>query len=442
MAKPSRAERKRRRQESGMGEPQSEPSAVVDSAKASLGPSDSSERPNNQQLDLRDFPRPEESKQPHWTLWFFEIVVGIILAGGSAVQSVSFTVPVILVYAYTLACLVHIWYDRRIKTFLWVRLIVSLVVVGLAGWYGFGFVWAADPLIVSGVRYSESYPTGAVIGGIPWIKEYVDLHLTLDNQTSNDYRNLDIFIDVGQKVMKSGQITNLPGLTFLQPNHGQSGIRLRCDKIPNHAKVEVILALFPQQGPAISANGVYESLGARPRRLNALFLATSEAKDMAAIIPPSLPNNPSKPKFDSRKPHLTMTEQMPFDDPLLTVFGIVNSEDSPDIEHPQIQCFINSAFDSASQSPVKNVHTEILYKDVPLLSGDTYSVQCLRDVPRNGRPTPNWACIDLTVEFSGNTGNGNPVNLVFRRIGGAFPKGFSWIPQRKNDSSSCLPTYK
>jgi hypothetical protein len=110
-----------------------------------------------------------------------------------------------------------------------------------------------------------NYDPGTVVGGITWKAPYRELRFTMANQSNEDFRNLDLVIKPDQPVVdfrqKSG-IANVQ-IDWADPNNlellgirrdstkggnvatrlaSTCGVRLRCDAIPSHSVLELVMA--------------------------------------------------------------------------------------------------------------------------------------------------------------------------------------------------------
>lgn len=140
------------------------------------------------------------------------------------------------------------------------------------------------PLIVRSEVIKVKYPQSQVIGGITWTNDLIDLRVAIENPTDSDYQDIDITIraDFPNTYIRAvGQISNLPGVTFVNPGiqllgldksgnpiikfasttghtigdgckiitHGTKSTllpnyyRVRCEKLFNRTTIEITLAI-------------------------------------------------------------------------------------------------------------------------------------------------------------------------------------------------------
>jgi hypothetical protein len=130
----------------------------------------------------------------------------------------SFTWTIWLGYLLILLCLLEAWFDPiwRKK---WVRYSLTVGVILWAAWFTMAVVLARPNLEYLAWSIGGDYKEPTEIGGIKWRSQhFVDLRLSVFNKSDEDYDDLAInfFPDVTAVAM--GQVSNLPGVTFINNN--------------------------------------------------------------------------------------------------------------------------------------------------------------------------------------------------------------------------------
>jgi hypothetical protein len=127
---------------------------------------------------------------------------------------------------------------------------------------------------------TQVYSSGTVIGNVIFGPEYTDFRVTIENPTDGDYRDLDLTVTTDLSILAGGQLAPFPVVTFidpemvhteqldadgvsvvhvLMPRHGFRGVkdaRMRCEILPKHASVELVLAVTKVSPRTI--NGVFK----------------------------------------------------------------------------------------------------------------------------------------------------------------------------------------
>lgn len=110
------------------------------------------------------------------------------------------------------------------------------------------------------------YLPGTVIGGIKWRPDFSELRMVIENPTSEDYTDLDITITPDIAIAEAGQVSSLPGVSFLNGAEGSdfygsgkdpktgkpfqqrfagpisSSNRVLCSKLPHNAVLHMVFA--------------------------------------------------------------------------------------------------------------------------------------------------------------------------------------------------------
>jgi hypothetical protein len=269
-------------------------------------------------------------------LWFSRsIVLAILLGGGRVIQAISFSWMTYIIYGYLGALMLEVLLERRFRSKCWLRPLGIAALLGFALVFICGFVYACDPLTIRPANIIGDKPEGTKIAGIVWNSAYSDLRVRIENNTDNDYHNLDLILSADHFIVAEAETTNARGVqvyntvksadlitvtatsqdgkkTILPDDQVMlftGGIRVTCDKLIKHGGlIEIVLALAqprPEfQIPAIAhdaqgkldprfaiaessdlkrffgakvdptkvyISGTFESLGGRPRELHTSY---------------------------------------------------------------------------------------------------------------------------------------------------------------------------
>ena len=137
----------------------------------------------------------------------------------------------------------------------------------------------ANPLAIKATSFAGDYPLNTKIVGVQWQPTFIDLRLTIENPSADDYENVDLLIGSDLMTIFPTQITRIPTVTLIPepsamelpaaakigtdaqgrdviiptiPSSPDAGIlakhyRLLCDKLPHGAKIQLLL-------PSIATN--------------------------------------------------------------------------------------------------------------------------------------------------------------------------------------------
>jgi len=137
------------------------------------------------------------------------------------------------------------------------------------------YVFVFSQPIFSMDSWATDFPVGFEVGGIKWESAYTEVVVSVENGTSRDYTDIDLYIQPLNTVAKAGQIGTFPPCTItytaggqevapvlvkdtngktsvIQIYHqgGNSPWRLRCDKLPKHSTVKIVFAVVNLGRPA------------------------------------------------------------------------------------------------------------------------------------------------------------------------------------------------
>jgi|GEM_PF-1782138 len=140
------------------------------------------------------------------------------------------------------------------------------------------------PLLMRSEVINVAYPHSSVYGGITWTPDLMDLRVAIENPNDDDYKDIDVTIRADHPnvyIKAIGQISNLPGVTFVNPGLQLLGFdkkgnpivkfdsatghllkdgwkivtlgtentllpnyyRIRCEKLPHRTTLEITLAI-------------------------------------------------------------------------------------------------------------------------------------------------------------------------------------------------------
>jgi len=70
------------------------------------------------------------------------------------------------------------------------------------------------PLDVEGSYRPSPYPDGSIVDGLIWTPNKVDVRVNLNNPTTKDYTDLDLYLSTHQFIWDMVQVTNIPSTTY------------------------------------------------------------------------------------------------------------------------------------------------------------------------------------------------------------------------------------
>jgi len=174
----------------------------------------------------------------------------------------KFWAAVSLIYVGFLALAFDPWIEPKFRhKTIWLRISVSVVVVALAGFFSWAFVFVSCPLAISGVQTPGSYPAGQTISGIQWKPEFTEVQLWIRNQSDVDYEDINILVRPAEPVVAIAQASSVPGVSF-EDNDVSSmrwtntksvipsdllatdaGYRVRCPHLQANTTIALIIAV-------------------------------------------------------------------------------------------------------------------------------------------------------------------------------------------------------
>ncbi len=148
------------------------------------------------------------------------------------------------------------------------RVIPLVVGLTLAGIFSQQFVFARLPLSAYVWSTGGAYQAGSVVNGIQWNAKFNDIHVVLSNDSDHDYAQVDLLVRPRQPVVAAALVTAFPVASIsrvlpmtsfdLQLFHqatgtrtdipfewfaSTTGYRLHCDYLPQHSRIELLMAL-------------------------------------------------------------------------------------------------------------------------------------------------------------------------------------------------------
>jgi hypothetical protein len=128
----------------------------------------------------------------------------------------SFTVGVCLIYGGGLICLIELLFNPWTRQYsIWDRFIGITTVLCLLTMFSEEIVFINAPLDTMATIHRVSYAPGTIIAGIKWRPEFADLRLSLINNTDNDYKEVDIYVEPDEPIVLIGQLSNVLGVSFI-----------------------------------------------------------------------------------------------------------------------------------------------------------------------------------------------------------------------------------
>jgi hypothetical protein len=169
---------------------------------------------------------------------------------------------VVLIYAVIVIWALDLFFE--VPTGRLARGGVIIATLAALGWFTFAFVLAKIPVVLMASSRDVTYAPGTKLGGIYWIPEYSEMRTVIGNETDNDYSDIDLAILPDEPIAEIDQISNVPNVSVspltpflenpqLQTTSGvglpmnliasTGGYRLRCDELPSHASIELVVAI-------------------------------------------------------------------------------------------------------------------------------------------------------------------------------------------------------
>lgn len=131
---------------------------------------------------------------------------------------ISFAWTIWLGYLLILLILTEVWFEPLFKK-KWLRYLLTAGVALLALWFTVAVVLAQPNLFYQAWSIGGDYKEFEVIGGIMWRpKHFTDLRFEVTNKSDDDYDDVRIALYPDQQPVAIGQVTNLPGVSFINNN--------------------------------------------------------------------------------------------------------------------------------------------------------------------------------------------------------------------------------
>jgi hypothetical protein len=147
------------------------------------------------------------------------------------------------------------------------RIIVSVVWIVLAALFTLKLVAVRAPVSFGAWESRAEYPPGTVLGNITWNSNFTELRVRIDNGSNYEFENLNLIVRPDSLIARIGQISGPCPATFedvlqmsqhmVYVNFGSgeqranpliliasdSGYRIRCEHLPAHEHLEIVMAL-------------------------------------------------------------------------------------------------------------------------------------------------------------------------------------------------------
>jgi hypothetical protein len=158
------------------------------------------------------------------------------------------------------------------------KIITGAFFAGVLTVFSYAVVFVESPLAVSAMMTDAEYPAGTTIAGIAWRPEFTEVQVWLTNTSNRAYEDLNILLRPSSPVAAIAQLTTIGGVSFEDKNAftvhmadinlgtqkktaisldllaTDAGYRIRCDHVPAHTVVKVVLALADMKWPAPLVN--------------------------------------------------------------------------------------------------------------------------------------------------------------------------------------------
>jgi hypothetical protein len=145
-------------------------------------------------------------------------IVGLFIQWVRLMSGLSFTWTVWLGYILMVLCLLEVLFDPIFKK-QYVRPVLVALISAWVIWFSVTVTLARPNLEYRAWTIPGDYPEGQVIGGIEWRSaHFTDLRFTVVNLSDDDYDNLSIQFMPDIKPAAIGQVSELPGVTFINHN--------------------------------------------------------------------------------------------------------------------------------------------------------------------------------------------------------------------------------
>ena len=207
-------------------------------------------------------------------------LIGILLGGAGMVLTGFFWCAAIFIYLGLGVALFDIWIAEDLPK--WASGLFSVLVIALLGLFTAGIVMYPPSLEIVVHAADGDYSTGQNIDGIDWKPGYSELRVALTNHSDRDYDNLDMRLRPDVWVARVVQTSHLEGVSFpdeetsvmsvvghgIDPKTGKpvdqpftmgprnTGVRVRCDKVPRHSSLQLLIATMHPTSPITGAPDV------------------------------------------------------------------------------------------------------------------------------------------------------------------------------------------
>ena len=221
--------------------------------------------------------------------WLRSVGLASTCLGFGGLVTVYFWPSVVFVYLGLTLMLVDL-YLERFERHGWLRYMIMIaMLVGICA-----FTWRTvlrqAPLVTRAYVSKTAYPSGTTSAGIRWYPNMRDLHVTLENDTDEDYERGYFHIQIAAPILAKGQLGNIPGVQFVENEMSarqnvkgpdgkavnvpllvsQNHYRVRCETLPRHESLELSFAILENDLPKVkeaTIEGSYRG-GFRTRHMN------------------------------------------------------------------------------------------------------------------------------------------------------------------------------
>jgi hypothetical protein len=156
-----------------------------------------------------------KSARPIFT-WIRGAIGPTMCIVGAGMIFSSFNLGVFLIYGGGLVFIIEVLFDPWMRKYLILyRFLGIVIVLCLLTEFSTGVVFVNAPLNTMVSIHRTTYAPGTIIAGIKWRSEFTDLRMSLSNNTENDYREVDLYIEPNEPIALIGQLSTVPGVSLM-----------------------------------------------------------------------------------------------------------------------------------------------------------------------------------------------------------------------------------
>jgi hypothetical protein len=146
------------------------------------------------------------------------VVIGLFIQWLRLMSGLSFVWTIRLGYLLIVLCFFEVLFDPKLKK-RYLRETLTVIIVIWAAWFTDAVALARPNLEYHAWTIPGDYPDGEMVGGIKWRSaHFTDLRFTVANSSDDDYDDLSIIFFPDVRPAAIGQVSDLPGVTFINNN--------------------------------------------------------------------------------------------------------------------------------------------------------------------------------------------------------------------------------